>query len=362
MGKNVLYKRTADRIRAAVISDDSRRELSFRLLSLALAVISIGMSVVNIFTSEYILFTATCAFGLLCLLNTLAMRCSWIDHRIVYSVFGIESLALLAFFFITGIPNGFSALWVCLIPSFALLIFGIRVGSAFSALAFCMMVFLFWIPFGKTLLLYTYTEEFMLRFPFLYLSVYLISLLIEGIRRETQKQLELMKEKYSRLYRRDALTGLYNRYGIKEYLDKTFSSARTEQNRVAIILFDVDNFKDLNDRYGHECGDEVLKQIAAVPLRIMCSHCHCCRWGGEEFLLVMQCAHDPAVVAENIRREVEQTEILYNGARIFVTISVGVCIAESLSQTRVHDVIEKADCAMYASKKNGKNRVTVEKI
>ena len=362
MRKDSLYRKTIDRIRAAVVSDDTRRELSFHLLSVALTVISLSMSVINLVTEEYVLFAAAFIFGLLCLINTLTINFTKIDERIVYGVFGAESLGVVAFFFITGIPNGFSALWICLIPSFALLIFGIRVGSAFSALALGMMVFLFWIPFGRSLLLYSYTEEFMLRFPFLYCSVYLISLLIEGIRRETQKQLELMKESYGYLYRHDALTGLYNRYGIREYLDRAFSSDRAAQDRMAVILFDIDNFKYLNDAYGHECGDEVLKQVAAIPPRIMCGHCQCCRWGGEEFLLVMQCAHDAAQVAEELRKEVEQLVVLHKGIRITVTISVGVCVAESLSRLSVHDVIDKADRAMYVSKKSGKNRVTVDAI
>ena len=144
-----------------------------------------------------------------------------------------------------------------------------------AALALAMMIFLFWIPVGRALLLYSYTETFMLRFPFLYSSIYLISLLIEYVRKETQNQLEKSKQEYRYLYRHDALTGLYNRYGIKEFMEDAFQ----HQNRqhVSVILMDVDDFKKLNDVYGHECGDAILKMVAAVPLEIMCEHCHCCR-------------------------------------------------------------------------------------
>ena len=243
-----------------------------------------------------------------------------------------------------------------MIPSFAMLIFRVKRGSAFCCLAFVMMIFLFWTPVGRSLLLYAYTDEFMLRFPFLYLSVFLISLLIELVRRETQTQLETAKQEYRYLYRHDALTGLYNRYGIKEYMDKAFSGQ--SHHHVSVILFDIDNFKAVNDVYGHECGDEVLKTVASVPLAIMCDHCHCCRWGGEEFLLIMQCEHNATEVAEQIRQKVEQTPIRCAEEEIHVTISAGVCTASDLSHITIHDVIEHADRALYASKTSGKNQVT----
>ncbi len=315
------------------------------------------MSVVNIFTAEYTLMVVTFIFSFLCLINVILLHVLKINEVIVYTAFGVESLALLAFFFISGIPNGFSALWICLIPSFALLIFGVKLGSGYSMLALLMTLFFFWIPAGKSLLMYSYTNEFMLRFPFLYCSVFVISLIIECVRKETQNQLEYVKQNYSFLYRHDALTGLYNRHGIKEYIEKAFND-KSGNNHAAIIIFDIDDFKGINDKYGHEFGDKVLKTVAEISLRIMCKHCHCCRWGGEEFLLIMQCEHNPFNTAEKIRKEVEKTEILNGEEKIHVTISVGVCVEENLQSTNIHDIIDKADKALYISKEKGKNCVT----
>jgi len=355
-----LHTKLFGNIKTAVVSDNLRRRLLFYFLNAALSLTSFIMTIINLFTKEYILMFATFLFAVLCLLNILLLYFSKIKEKTIYYIFAFEAMMLLAFFFISGIPDGFSALWICLIPSFALLIFGVKSGSVFSLLALLMMIFLFWIPSGRALLMYHYTSTFMLRFPFLYSSIYLISLLIELVRRETQRQLEKAKQEYQHLYRHDALTGLYNRYGIKEYLANIFNG--NIKQHISVILFDIDNFKNINDVYGHECGDIVLKTISNIPLRLMCKHCHFCRWGGEEFLLIMQCEHDASVIAEKIRKEVENTPIDYNGTVIHVTISIGVCIIEDISGMTVHDVIEQADKAMYQSKNNGKNRVTVKII
>lgn len=352
--KSNAVKHGIEKIKTAVVSDEPRKRLLFIFLNSALSLTSFIMTIVNWFTGEYLLLISTLVFSLLCLVNIVLLYVIRMKKTAVYLIFCVEAMILLAFFFISGIPDGFSALWICLIPSFALLIFGIKNGSIFSLFALAMIIFLFWIPAGRSLLLYRYTETFMLRFPFFYCSLYLISLLIEYVRRETQKLLEKSKQEYQYLYRHDALTGLYNRYGIKEFMDTFFQ--KEYATSTSVILMDIDNFKTINDTYGHEFGDEVLKMVASVPLKKMCEHC---RWGGEEFLLIMQCDHDLAAVAEEIRKTIAQTPLQYNGKEVTVTVSVGVAVADSLSEKTIHDVIETADKAMYVSKNNGKNQVTV---
>ena len=351
-----VFQRLINRAKTVVASDRPRKKLSFCNLNAALALTSFIMSVVNLFTGEYILMVSTLLFSLVCLLNILLLCYSKVRENAVYMSFSIEAMILLTFFIVSGIPNGFSVLWICLIPSFALLTLGVKMGSAFSLSALGLILFFFWLPFGRELLVYSYTNEFMLRFPFLYASIYLISLINECIRQETQRQFENIKEKYVYLYRHDALTGLYNRYGIKEHLDKAFGK---NDGRISVLLLDIDDVPEINDRHGHECGDKVLSEVAKVPLRIMCDHCKCCRWGGEEFLLIMQCGHDAETVAENIREEIEKLNIFYNGNVIKVTVSIGICSINDTSEITAHEAIDRADKALYNSKDKGKNCVTV---
>lgn len=352
-----LYIRITENIRKAVISDKSRQRLLFLFLNGVFSLISFIMTIVNWFAKEHLLLILTLLFSMLCLFHMIMVHFFKRFEKIIYIFFVCEGMALLTFFLLSGISDGVGALWICLIPSFSLWIFGMKKGSLLSIVGMILLVFLFWIPAGRNLLLYEYPETFMLKFPFLYASISLISFFIEYLYKETKKQLENAKANYEYLYQHDALTGLYNRYGIEEHIEKAFRE-NTDQ-KVAIILFDIDDFKKINDVYGHECGDEVLKMVASVPLELMCEHCHCCKWGGEEFLLFMQCEHNAAEMAEKIRKRMEKTNATYNGAKIKVTISGGVAICEKSTKITIHELIELADQAMYNSKKHGKNKVTV---
>lgn len=362
--KNVksFFKKLNDRhnskLREIIAFDDKRRRAVFCIVGVALSVISLAMSIINIFTDERILMVVTLSFSILSLINVFLVIFFKKIEKPVCMAFMLEDIALLAFFIVSGIPNGFSALWVCLIPSFAMFVFGLKIGCGFSAAAFLMLVFFFWIPYGQSLLQYSYTSEFMLRFPVLYLAVFFVAVLMEIMRGETQKQLEESKRQYRFLYRHDALTGLYNRYGISEYMNV----GMTENDKASVIIVDIDDFKSINDSYGHGFGDEVLKGVAQRISELMCDECHCCRWGGEEFLLVMRCKHDAVETAENIRREIAALEFTYGEEAVNVTVSVGVGMVNSDKKVGIHELIDVADKALYRSKGTGKNSISVNYV
>lgn len=346
-----------ERIREAIVSDEKRRKLLFCMLSAAMSLTAFVMTVVNLLTQEYPLMVATLLYtivSLICAGTALHTGCR---QKCVYLCFIVATMMLLTFFLVTGMPDGFSALWCCLIPYFALLILGMKEGCLLSLGGLGMLLFWFWTPWGRALLQHDYSETFLLRFPFLYGSTLLISLITEWIRQETQRQLEKSKNKYYSLYRHDALTGLDNRFGIKEYMDQVFSGHQRQW--AAIILMDIDDFKHVNDTYGHEMGDEVLKQVAKIPLGMLCEHARFCRWGGEEFLLLMQGEGDVLAMAEKIRHAIEQTPIPCGQESIHVTMSLGIGMTEDTVKTDIHELIEQADQAMYYSKQHGKNQVTV---
>lgn len=216
------YNEIFSRLRLIVVNEITMRNMMFRWLNGLLALVALFMTVINIFTAEYVLMTVTFVFSLVCVLNIiLCLRTGSIKTWLMV-LFEVETLALIAFFFISGIPNGFSAQWICLIPSFALLIFGTKKGTIFSATAFAMEIFFFWTPLGRSVLMYEYTKEFMLRFPFVYVAFYIITLFIETSRSEIRKQLASLEKKYEYLYRHDELTGMLNRYGFYEALNASF--------------------------------------------------------------------------------------------------------------------------------------------
>jgi len=160
---------------------------------------------------------------------------------------------------------------------------------------------------------------------------------------------------------RDPLTGLFNRQYISEVLEVEFKRARALHTRMSVVFFDIDDFKKINDTYGHECGDHVLIALGAQMRHMgLSEHDLVGRYGGEEFLVVLTSSTlEQAVdVANRIRSTIEDHEFSYRGARIPVTVSLGVATVKADFHSAA-DLYRDADKALYESKRIGKNRVTV---
>ncbi len=352
-----MWKRVAEVVRSGYADEERRKTVMFQLLNVLLAVVAGVMTVVNLATAEYELMIITGVFALLCLANVLCIKVGWPKQWKVVMAFTIEAQVLLVYFVLGGIPEGFSVLWTLLVPAVSLYALGRKVGVRFSILTFLMVTFFFWTPLGKSWLYYDYSPVFMLRFPFVYICMFLMALYIDIIRLGVYHKLKETEEQARYLYRHDALTGIYNRYAFSEELKQLFESPA--ENSTSVVMFDIDDFKDFNDRYGHNAGDELLKTVARIIQDHICEHCVACRWGGEEFLVLMQCQHDPYQMAETIRKNTAAVEIPYEGQTLKITLSAGVAVTGSLVASQLSPFINCADKAMYASKESGKNRTTL---
>ncbi len=347
-------------VRSLILNDELRQQFMFKWMNIILSCVSLFMTVVNIFTKEWPLMYSTLIFGLATLLNVLIVHLKPRLQLVIRILFFLEVGALLLFFTITGHPDGFSVLWLCLIPSFVLCIFGRKQGSIICGIAFLIVIFLFWIPVGTNLLQYDYNPTFLLRFPFLFLAIYLLSLFIETIRAETQKQLYKIETKYKFLYRHDALTNLYNRYGFNETIHQIFLN--NDISKLSLMIFDIDNFKMINDKYGHDIGDEVLKKMASVMKEIFCEHTFYSRWGGEEFTALLTCDHDPLEMAELLRKTIDERVWKIENYEVHITISIGLCIVENKQSINPAMLIKIADKCLYQAKTTGKNCVISQEI
>ncbi len=148
----------------------------------------------------------------------------------------------------------------------------------------------------------------------------------------------------------DELTGVYNR----KILDRVIEQMR-HAKEVCLIMSDVDHFKQINDRFGHLVGDKVLKTLTRRIVSRIRHDDYMIRWGGEEFLIVMSTDEEHAMkIAEALRQIVAKHPIEPMGE---VTMSFGVCCGAIESEKDFHDLIQKADEALYAAKKAGRNRV-----
>lgn len=342
-------------VKSLILNDELRQQFMFKWMNIILSCVSLFMTVVNIFTKEWSLMYSTLVFGIATILNVLIVHFKPRFTLVIRPLFFLEAGALLLFFTITGHPDGFSVLWLCLIPSFVLCIFGRKYGSIVCGISFLIVIFLFWIPVGRDLLQYDYGSTFLLRFPFLFLAIYLLSLFIETIRAETQKQVYKTEAKYKYLYRHDALTNLYNRYGFNETIQQIYLNEDIHQ--LSLMIFDIDNFKMVNDKYGHDIGDEVLKNISSIMREIFCEHTFYSRWGGEEFTALMTCNHDPSEMAELLRKTIDERIWKVENYEIHITVSIGLCIVENKQNINPATLIKIADQCLYQAKKNGKNCV-----
>jgi len=181
-------------------------------------------------------------------------------------------------------------------------------------------------------------------------------------RRRYQDRLRANYERSLSLALTDPLTGVYNRRYLDNHVEKSIERAHETGKPVSIVLFDIDHFKSVNDTYGHDAGDEVLRNVAQRVNGNLRNFDMVARYGGEEFVIVMpDTPGDIAVmVAERLRDRIARDPIAVSGsaAQLNVTISMGVAAYTGPADT-ADDLIKRADETMYQAKRAGRNRVAV---
>jgi len=159
----------------------------------------------------------------------------------------------------------------------------------------------------------------------------------------------------------DALTGLWNRGVITDLLNRELARARRERKSTALLLCDIDHFKNVNDTYGHPVGDEVLREVARRLLAAVRSYDFVGRYGGEEFLIVLNNC-DPASAlgrAEQMRAAIANRDVITDRGPIAVTMSVGLLQTADWGDLRAEIHLTQVDAALYAAKTAGRNCVRV---
>ena len=164
-------------------------------------------------------------------------------------------------------------------------------------------------------------------------------------------------KKYEQLASKDPLSGLYNRAKFLELYNASYEIMRQRENEMSLIMIDIDYFKDINDTYGHNVGDKVIVQISQALLKVLRSIDIVCRWGGEEFLILLPAVDldNARIIAEKLRVYIQNLEIENIGR---VTSSFGV--AKVKKDGHINTVIDMADKALYLAKASGKNCVKTE--
>jgi two-component system cell cycle response regulator len=167
------------------------------------------------------------------------------------------------------------------------------------------------------------------------------------------------RERFQELARTDALTGCYNRRALFERLEREVDRVKRYDQGLALLLVDLDNFKDVNDARGHLAGDSVLRQVGDLLRREARSVDVVARYGGDEFVVVLpETTQEGAVIfAERLRVKIGDFDFAETGAPLYVTVSVGVAAASVERPDTAEGLIARADAAMYEAKGGGRNQV-----
>ena len=179
---------------------------------------------------------------------------------------------------------------------------------------------------------------------------------------------DLMRESYEQSISMaliDSLTGLYNRRYLSSHLRRVVSDSAERHKSLAVLMLDVDKFKDVNDTHGHAVGDEVLRSIGACLRDQMRNVDLVARLGGEEFVVVMpDTPLEFAVkVSERLRRAIARMDVAkQDGSVLRVTVSIGCAMRVDFEGTDTDRLLDRADGALYEAKRTGRNKVVVDQV
>jgi two-component system, cell cycle response regulator len=167
------------------------------------------------------------------------------------------------------------------------------------------------------------------------------------------------RERFQELARTDPLTGCFNRRALYDWLEREVERVKRYEQTLAVLLVDLDEFKTVNDRFGHLAGDAVLRQIGALLRQEARAVDLVSRYGGDEFVLALpETARDGAVAfAERVRRRIAEHNVAQTGDPLYVTASIGVATLPGAATETVDGLVAGADAALYRAKGSGRNQV-----
>jgi diguanylate cyclase (GGDEF)-like protein len=245
-----------------------------------------------------------------------------------------------------------------LIPTITLVIFLDVISDALSVLFALLVAVIFMVLMGTGQSPgVNIAAEMLAAMKYVNMSLTLVALIVIGY--YYRKSTVVSEHRLGEMARTDPLTGLLNRRGAHEMLEEYVRLPGVHGGKLSVALADVDRFKALNDRYGHACGDRVLREVGMLLRKGLRNTDLVARWGGEEFLLVLpgSTASEAFGICEKLRAEIENHVVDCEGQEIACTVTFG--IADYRPDVDIESAISDADKKLYAGKEAGRNRVVV---
>ncbi len=258
--------------------------------------------------------------------------------------------ALMLYLTYTGGINNTGHLWITSLPLLIFFLLGLQKGMVYVITFLLLLMTILFLPFD-TALKASYTFDYKLRILLSFLLVTFLAALYEYNNEKSLNNMLKLKEEHELCSTRDHLTQLYNRRGY----DLNIKSIKNTQG--IVLMCDIDHFKKLNDTYGHDTGDLVLREVAKKIKDTLREHDMAVRWGGEEFFIFLPhtTMDEGNMVAEKIRISIASLAIYHQDKQISVTCSIGLDKLEEY--TPLEKAITNADNAMYLAKQSGRNTV-----
>ncbi len=278
-------------------------------------------------------------------------------NTLISSVIIVYALMILLVYLVAaGGVNNTGPLWIFMFAPVTLYIHGLKRGSRDIILFLVLISLIMFIP-GNPLLVAEYSQEFKLRLVYSFLTITFLSAIYEYSRAKAYSNLVEVSERYEELSKIDPLTQLSNRRDALNVLSYEVDRSEREGDIVSVAFLDLDYFKQINDNFGHDAGDQVLIKVSELLLDSVRKQDTVARWGGEEFFLIFPrtSLSDAYIIAEKLREIIAEFPFSYKEHAFTITTSVG--ISEINPGNDVEAQIDLADQSLYQAKALGRNRV-----
>lgn len=256
----------------------------------------------------------------------------------------------------SGGANDTGPLWVYLLPPVVMFLSGLRRGLIITGLFVLGYLIIVFYP-DNLIRASQYSYEFKSRLLYSFLTLTFLAGIYEQSRKNSYQKLNELKQEFERQANQDTLTQLLNRRGMRERIRYELTRSKRNHLPLTVVIADLDHFKEINDRYGHDAGDAVLVQISRLLCESVRQQDSIARWGGEEFLFLLPetTAAQAIQLSEKIRTTVKDTVLLADPVELTTTLSFGVAEVSDLENHQ--SAISEADNRLYLAKAQGRDRV-----
>mgnify|MGYP006075869565 FL=1 len=276
------------------------------------------------------------------------------SSRYAFNLIQILLVTLMLFLIYSGGYQNTGPLWIYILPPVTFFFGGLLKGLRNLGIFVIIASLLLFYP-DERLLVATYSDVFKLRMLYSFITVSTIFAFYEYGRQVTYKRLQSLMNEVEQQARQDPLSGLQNRRGMLEKISYEHERIKRNKELLTVMMCDVDNFKQINDKFGHDTGDYIIKELGREFIDLIRKTDVVGRWGGEEFLFLLpQTSEQQAfILAEKLRKNIATTTFTHQQHILQLTVSIGIYQFEQ--GDTIDQAISLADNYLYQAKKQGRN-------